>query len=82
MTGMGSRALKRWLLTPQRDRTEAALRLQAVAICATRPARRLAETLREQAQGRERRGTHHRPHRAAPGAPARAGGAAVHAAKD
>ena len=31
MTGMGSRLLKRWLLEPQRDRTEAQHRLQAIA---------------------------------------------------
>jgi DNA mismatch repair protein MutS len=31
-TSMGSRALKRWLLEPQRDRSEAALRLQAVGV--------------------------------------------------
>jgi DNA mismatch repair protein MutS len=29
-TGMGSRALKSWLLQPQRDRTEAAARLEAI----------------------------------------------------
>nr|WP_315204356.1 DNA mismatch repair protein MutS [uncultured Albidiferax sp.] len=29
-TSMGSRALKRWLLEPQRDRSEATLRLQAI----------------------------------------------------
>ncbi len=31
-TSMGSRALKRWLLEPQRDRSEAALRLQAIGL--------------------------------------------------
>ncbi len=31
MTGMGSRALKRWLLEPQRDRAVAAARLEALA---------------------------------------------------
>ena len=31
LTGMGSRALKRWLLEPQRDREEARQRLQAIA---------------------------------------------------
>ncbi|MDR7377442.1 DNA mismatch repair protein MutS [Rhodoferax ferrireducens] len=31
-TSMGSRALKRWLLEPQRDRSEAALRLQAIGV--------------------------------------------------
>ena len=30
-TGMGSRALKSWLLNPRRDRTQAALRLETVA---------------------------------------------------
>ncbi|MDQ3058333.1 MAG: DNA mismatch repair protein MutS [Pseudomonadota bacterium] len=30
-TGMGSRALKSWLLSPRRDRTQAASRLQAIA---------------------------------------------------
>jgi DNA mismatch repair protein MutS len=32
MTGMGSRTLKRWLLEPQRDRTEASARLDALAV--------------------------------------------------
>ena len=32
MTGMGSRLLKRWLLEPQRDRTEAQHRLQAIGV--------------------------------------------------
>ncbi|WP_225785131.1 DNA mismatch repair protein MutS [Xenophilus sp. Marseille-Q4582] len=31
MTGMGSRALRRWLLAPRRERTEAQLRLEAIA---------------------------------------------------
>jgi DNA mismatch repair protein MutS len=31
MTGMGSRLLKRWLLEPARERTQAGLRLQAIA---------------------------------------------------
>ncbi|WP_249931325.1 DNA mismatch repair protein MutS [Ramlibacter sp. 2FC] len=31
MTGMGSRALKAWLLAPQRDRSQARQRLQAIA---------------------------------------------------
>ena len=31
VTGMGSRALKSWLLSPRRDRTEAAERLEAIA---------------------------------------------------
>jgi len=35
MTGMGSRALKRWLLTPRRDRSEAQLRLEAIAALQT-----------------------------------------------
>ncbi|WP_367847041.1 DNA mismatch repair protein MutS [Rhodoferax sp. WC2427] len=42
-TSMGSRALKRWLLEPQRDRSEATLRLQAIA------------TLREAGQGQRLR---------------------------
>ena len=32
MTGMGSRALKRWLLEPRRERSEARARLQAIAV--------------------------------------------------
>jgi DNA mismatch repair protein MutS len=35
MTGMGSRLLKNWLLTPLRDRTEAAQRLDAIATLQT-----------------------------------------------
>jgi DNA mismatch repair protein MutS len=31
MTGMGSRQLKQWLLSPERDRTHATLRLKAIA---------------------------------------------------
>jgi len=35
MTGMGSRTLKRWLLTPRRDRSQAQQRLEAIAALQT-----------------------------------------------
>jgi DNA mismatch repair protein MutS len=47
LTGMGSRALKRWLLEPRRDRTDARARLRAID--ALRP--RLWQTLRGQLKG-------------------------------
>ena len=47
-TSMGSRALKRWLLEPQRDRSEANLRLQAIA---TLRAAGHSQRLREQLKG-------------------------------
>jgi len=47
MTGMGSRLLKRWLLEPQRDRTEAQHRLLAIATLR----RNLWQTLRNQLKG-------------------------------
>ncbi|WP_345536131.1 DNA mismatch repair protein MutS [Variovorax defluvii] len=37
MTGMGSRALKRWLLAPRRDRSDAQARLEAIAALQTTP---------------------------------------------
>lgn len=37
LTGMGSRMLKHWLLTPERDRTAALQRLQAVAVLRDAP---------------------------------------------
>ncbi|WP_418131282.1 DNA mismatch repair protein MutS [Variovorax sp. 375MFSha3.1] len=51
MTGMGSRLLKRWLLSPRRDRSEAQGRLEAIgALQATAPGATAApwRTLREQ----------------------------------
>ncbi|MDB5894824.1 MAG: mismatch repair protein MutS, partial [Rhodoferax sp.] len=54
MTSMGSRALKRWLLEPQRDRTEAALRLQAITVLREAPAAPAGggwQKLREQLKG-------------------------------
>ncbi len=51
MTSMGSRALKRWLLEPQRDRTEAALRLQAIAVLRDAPGGSGWQKLREQLKG-------------------------------
>ncbi len=50
MTGMGSRALRRWLLAPRRDRTEAAARLVAIAALRQSAASAVAHwrTLREQ----------------------------------
>jgi DNA mismatch repair protein MutS len=47
MTGMGSRALKRWLLEPQRDRTQARTRLRAIGALRDR----LWQTLRAQLKG-------------------------------
>jgi DNA mismatch repair protein MutS len=46
-TGMGSRALKSWLLSPRRDRTEAAERLEAI----THLRGGLQQTLRAQLKG-------------------------------
>ncbi len=37
MTGMGSRALKRWMLAPRRDRADAQARLEAIAALQTAP---------------------------------------------
>ena len=51
MTSMGSRALKRWLLEPQRDRSEAALRLQAIAALRDAPGAGGWQKLREQLKG-------------------------------
>ena len=47
MTGMGSRMLKSWLLEPQRDRTEAQHRLQAIGVLKSN----LWQTLRGQLKG-------------------------------
>ena len=47
MTGMGSRMLKSWLLEPQRDRTEAQHRLQAIGALRNQ----LWQTLRGQLKG-------------------------------
>jgi DNA mismatch repair protein MutS len=47
MTGMGSRLLKRWLLEPQRDRTEAQHRLQAIGTLK----KNLWQTIRGQLKG-------------------------------
>ena len=47
MTGMGSRALKSWLLSPRRDRTQAAERLEAI----THLRDGLQQTLRSQLKG-------------------------------
>ncbi|MEY3475203.1 MAG: putative mismatch repair ATPase protein [Pseudomonadota bacterium] len=45
-SGMGSRALRRWLLEPQRDRTEAQQRLQAIAALREGPWQALRTDLR------------------------------------
>ena len=47
VTGMGSRALKSWLLTPRRDRSQAQARLQAI----TELRGGLAQTVRAQLKG-------------------------------
>jgi len=51
MTGMGSRALKRWLLEPQRDRREARERLHAIHTLHTGAHANLWQTLRQQLKG-------------------------------
>ena len=51
MTGMGSRALKRWLLEPQRDRSVARQRLQAIAQLHGAAQPNLWQTLRSQLKG-------------------------------
>ncbi len=51
MTGMGSRALKRWLLEPKRERTEARQRLQAIHRLHTGANTNLWQTLRQQLKG-------------------------------
>jgi DNA mismatch repair protein MutS len=51
MTGMGSRALKRWLLEPQRDRSEAMQRLHAIETLHTGNHANLWQTLRAQLKG-------------------------------
>ena len=51
MTGMGSRALKRWLLEPKRERTEARHRLHAIASLHTGANANLWQSLRQQLKG-------------------------------
>lgn len=51
MTGMGSRLLKRWLLEPQRDRTEAQHRLLAIDTLRSTAHGNLWQTLRGQLKG-------------------------------
>lgn len=51
MTGMGSRLLKHWLLTPRRDRTDAVQRLDAVAALQEGGGQGLWRSLREQLRG-------------------------------
>ena len=51
MTGMGSRALKRWLLEPKRERTEARTRLQAIHSLHSGANANLWQTLRSQLKG-------------------------------
>jgi len=51
MTGMGSRALKRWLLEPKRERTEARARLQAIHTLHSGANTKLWQTLRSQLKG-------------------------------
>jgi DNA mismatch repair protein MutS len=46
MTGMGSRLLKNWLLTPKRDRAEAQQRLDAIAVLQKGPWVKLREQLK------------------------------------
>lgn len=46
MTGMGSRALKGWLLEPQRDRTQATQRLEAIGMLREGPWERLRAELK------------------------------------
>lgn len=51
MTGMGSRALKRWLLEPQRDRSQAMQRLHAIETLHTGNHANLWQSLRAQLKG-------------------------------
>jgi DNA mismatch repair protein MutS len=51
MTGMGSRALKRWLLEPKRERTEARQRLHAIHTLHSGANANLWQTLRQQLKG-------------------------------
>jgi DNA mismatch repair protein MutS len=51
MTGMGSRALKRWLLEPRRERSEARARLQAIHTLHTGAHTHLWQGLRSQLKG-------------------------------
>jgi DNA mismatch repair protein MutS len=51
LTGMGSRALKRWLLEPQRDRAQARARLDAIHTLNTGSHANLWQTLRQQLKG-------------------------------
>ncbi len=51
MTGMGSRALKRWLLEPKRERTEARQRLHAIHTLHTGAHANLWQALRQQLKG-------------------------------
>jgi DNA mismatch repair protein MutS len=51
MTGMGSRALKRWLLEPQRDRSQAVQRLHAIETLHTGSHANLWQSLRAQLKG-------------------------------
>ena len=51
MTGMGSRLLKRWLLEPQRDRTEAQHRLLAISTLRANEHGNVWQTLRSQLKG-------------------------------
>ncbi|HEX5697863.1 MAG TPA: DNA mismatch repair protein MutS [Rhodoferax sp.] len=46
MTGMGSRLLKSWLVSPKRDRTEAQQRLNAIAVLRDGPWTKLREQLK------------------------------------
>ncbi|RYF37180.1 MAG: DNA mismatch repair protein MutS, partial [Comamonadaceae bacterium] len=46
MTGMGSRALKRWMLEPRRDRKQAAQRHEAIAALREGPWQKLREALK------------------------------------
>jgi DNA mismatch repair protein MutS len=72
MTGMGSRTLKRWLLEPRASARLPATGWTPSPPCAAhRGARPLAHPARA-SQGQQRCRTHHRAHRAAPGAAARA----------
>ena len=76
-TGMGSRALRRWLMQPRRDRRVASERHDAIqALQATG-----FVALREGPARRQRRRADRCPHRPAPGAAARAGRLARHAGR-
>jgi DNA mismatch repair protein MutS len=81
MTGMGSRLLKPGCWSPARPHRGQRQRLDAITALRGAGVHAGPLAAARAAQGHQRCGTHHRAHRAAPGAPARAGGAAQNTTK-